>query len=86
MWENFVPMKYDRWEPTKYSAICSNYVYGTKDFSHHLKKDDVGISVFPSTWQVHAATLTEREKRQVCYNYSVADFYITLSFWKQNTT
>ena len=78
IWTNFVAKKRDKWKPAKYSAICSNHfkpedydnymmeLPGTKKYFPRLKKDEVGIVVFPTVYQVRDdSEPSERQKRKV---------------------
>ena len=85
-WIDFVQLKCAHWEPTKYSAVCSNH-FREEDFAvmfsaltnetlqRRLRKDGVGISVFPT---VHAPNVketksaeSERSKRKVRTIYQI---------------
>ncbi|XP_046863273.1 THAP domain-containing protein 2-like [Xenia sp. Carnegie-2017] len=60
IWVNFVARKRARWTPTKYSAVCSVHftdadyekymveIPGTKNYTPRLKKDDFGITAYPT--------------------------------------
>lgn len=80
-WVDFVKMKRAKWEPTKYSALCSkhftaeDYVFqytmvpgNSKPSVPRLKRDNVGILAFPT---IQAAVVdksvsqSERTKRKV---------------------
>ena len=69
-WVDFVRLKRAHREPTKYSAVCSkhfldeNYLVMfsglTKvDFQRRLRKDDIGICVFPT---IHAPSISRESK------------------------
>lgn len=80
-WVDFVKMKRAKWEPTKYSTLCSkhftaeDYVFqyamvpgNSKPSVPRLKRDNVGIIAFPT---IQAAVVdksvsqSERTKRKV---------------------
>ena len=73
-WVDFVRLKRAKWEPSKTSVICSKH-FRADDFVRRLevsaeeqgilmttwlKRDDYGISVFPS---IHASTILEADKQ-----------------------
>ena len=79
---DFVKLKCAKWQPTRYSIICSEH-FKPDDFSRRishlegqsfvgnnvLKRDDFGICVFPTGMPLPAAGaphVSEREKRMVC--------------------
>ena len=57
---NFVATKRSKWTPSKFSAICSEHfntedyekylveIPGTRDYTPRLKKDEIGIVVYPT--------------------------------------
>ena len=66
-WVDLVELKRAHWEPAKYSAVCSKHFLDedysvmfsglTKvDFQRRLRKDDIGICVFPT---IHAGEVGE---------------------------
>ena len=74
LWVYFVRTKRDNWNPTKQSAICSQHfkpddfaspTISLPGFRGHmkaaLKRDEIGISVFPSI----QATLADQHQEQV---------------------
>ena len=74
LWVDFVRMKRDNWDPKKHSAICSQHfkpddftspAVSLPGFGNHmkaiLKRDDAGVSVFPS----FRAILTDQNQEQV---------------------
>lgn len=79
VWVNFVAKKRDKWKPTKYSAVCSAHfnsddyeiyaieIPGTKDYTPRLKKDDIGVMVFPTIYKIcdDPVQPSPRDKRQV---------------------
>ena len=80
-WVDFVKAKRAKWEPTKHSAVCSvhfkpdDYVFQYvlvptlgKPSVPRLKKDKIGIVVFPTVHAIDVDTsllLSERTKRKV---------------------
>ena len=77
-WVDFIKAKRANWKPTKHSAVCSEhfkpvdfqrYFSGLPgaNFKPRLKKDDLGVSVFPT---VHASSIvpqkteSDRSKRK----------------------
>ena len=77
---NFVATKHAKWTPSKFFAVCSgnfapdNYktylveIPGTKDYTLRLKKDELGIVVYPSKFKRSniANEVSPCDKRQVC--------------------
>ena len=64
-WLNFIGQKRMSWTATKHSAVCSVHfqsddfeqlyvveVPGTKPYTPRLKRDNVGITVFPTIFEV----------------------------------
>lgn len=80
-WIDFVVQRRAKWNPSKWSVICSNhftaddymYRYGnlakTEDLENRwLKRDELGINVFPTIFAVEKEEQpTDREKRMVRY-------------------
>jgi hypothetical protein len=79
-WTDFVSLKRAKWTPTSYSVICSEH-FKPEDFlrrfSHvegessvcnrWLKRDDIGICVFPTIMpSADAQKVSDRDKRMVC--------------------
>ncbi len=79
IWANFVATKRAKWAPSKFSAICSEHfnpedyekylveIPGTKDYTPRLKKDKIGIVVYPTkfTRSNLENEVSPRDKRQV---------------------
>ena len=76
----WVATKRAKWTPSKFSAVCSEHftpddyekylveIPGTKDYTPQLKKDEIGIVVYPSKFKRSniADEVSPRDKRQVC--------------------
>ena len=80
IWVNFVATKRAKWTPSKFSAICSEHfrtedyekylveIPGTRDHTPRLKKDEIGIVVYPTKFARSNLEdeVSPRDKRQVC--------------------
>ena len=80
IWVNFVATNRAKWTPSKFSAICSEHfrtedyekyfleIPGTRDYTPRLKKDEIGIVVYPTKFARSNLEdkVSPRDKRQVC--------------------
>ena len=91
-WVDFVSRKRDKWRPTTHSVICSVHfnasdyekkylveIPNAKNGRPSLKRDDFGISVFPSIQCKSAANVTAsaRSARQVSNNENYMNLIFT---------
>ena len=79
-WTDFVSLKRAKWTPTSYSVICYEY-FKPEDFlrrfsyvegesfvgNRWLKRDEIGICVFPTIMpSSDAQKVSDRDRRMVC--------------------
>ena len=88
-----IATKRAKWSPRKYSAVCSEHftendyerylveIPGTREYTPRLKKDDIGITAYPSVFKKSSNFMNEispREKRKVCLCIYMFDLMFTI--------
>ena len=88
IWVQFIQRRRDKWTPTRSSVICSKHFtedcfeYGSSTVAKYktprLKRDHIGVSVFPSldTNQILDSAESERTKRMKRRKVSFLSCYV----------